>query len=180
MAMTSPTAAEIRLWSLVDFNELGFTDDAKLQVYVDRAAAEVIDITGRVLGGLDTTDDPNLIPLVQLAIQIRTEMLVHQAQPDYVETLADFDLISGFSAGPYSETRRGVGDAVAAKVLSANPMLHDLLFNLLTEDKYDDYILFLSGQPIPALAFATLDMGDLSDYTRSSSFAQHGGLDLEP
>lgn len=162
--MLEPTATDLALWSLVDFSSLGFSNPARLQVYIDRATAEIVNLTGRDLLSLNMTDDPNLIPLMQQAIQIRTEMLVHQAQPDYVDTLSDFDLIGSFTAGPYSEQRRSPGEAVQARTLSQNPVLHELLFNLLTDDKYDDYLLWVQGQFLPALMFTTLDMGDIVDY----------------
>lgn len=160
--MNLVTASDVRLWSLVDFGSLGFpatTPDAKLQVYVDRAVASVTGVTKRPL----TAVPDALVPLMQLAIQVRTEMLVAQAQPDYVETLADFDLIANFSAGPYSETRRGIGEAAQAKVLSSNPLLHGLLFELLSDEAREDYLLYLQGFSAPALAFAEIDMSTLVD-----------------
>lgn len=150
--MDPVTPADIDLWSQVDFPSLGFETDAKLQVLIDRAIEDVMNITGRTLEGMPTTLDAT----AGLAIQLRVEQLAYQAQPDYVETLADFDLLASFSAGPYSEQRRGLGEAMEAKVLSSNPTLHGVLFGLLTDDKRDDYLAFLSGEPRPWLTFAEI------------------------
>src|SRR3954453_3303098 len=111
--MLPVTPTQIHDWSKVDFDVLDFTD-VQLQVLIDRAAAGVLGITGRTLA----TMPAELEPLAQEAIQLQTETLAYQAQPDYVETLADFDLISSFTAGPYSEQRRSVAEAIEAKALA--------------------------------------------------------------
>lgn len=158
--MNAPTPDEIRYWSSVDFDILGFGEVERMRVLIERATEDVMNITGRTLESMP----PELLRTAQLAIQLRVEQLAFQSQPDYVETLADFDLISSFSAGQYSETRRSVGEAVQAKVLSSNPALNGVLMGLLTPEKHDDYMLLLTGEPRPYIGFVEIDPsgGDLT------------------
>lgn len=130
--MVEPTTADIQEWSLVEFAELGFAD---IQVLIDRAVEYVQNVTGRTLAAMPT----DLEKTAQEAIQRTVEQAAHRAQEDLVETAADFDLIQAFSVTGYSETRRGVEDAMKAKMINLWPLLHDLLWRLATPDKQDEW-----------------------------------------
>lgn len=144
--MTAPTAAQIREWSKVDFNTLGFSDDADLQVLVDRSVTLFAQITGRPV---DATMPVEYDRAVEQVIQRMVEVLAFQAQQEYVETLSDFQLIASFSAGSYSETRRSLTEIKDARMLVADPALNALLLTLLTPDMQDFWIGWWSGQIPP-------------------------------
>lgn len=154
--MVAPTAAQMKEWSQLDFASLGFETDVKLGRIIARAVAALQQITGLSL----STVEPGIEPLVEQAVQGLTEQLAYQAQPDIVETLSDFDLISSFSAGPYSETRRSPGEAFKARMLNAWPWLSDLLWTLLTPDKIDFWNAYFGGDVAPAFAVSEVDWGD--------------------
>lgn len=151
--MVAPTVEEMREWSKLDFGALGYADDAALQVLVDRSVANFYNTTGRKLAKVPT----ELEPLVQQAIQGLTEQAAFRAQADNLETLSDFDLISTFSAGPYSETRRSPDEMMKARMINAWPWLNRLLWDLLTPEKYDYWTFFFSGQFAPAFAVTEMN-----------------------
>jgi hypothetical protein len=152
--VVAPTAANVRGWSKIDFDALGYTDDATLQVLVDRAVANFYNTTGRPV---DSSVPTELAPLVEQAIQGLTEQAAYRAQEDNLETLSDFDLISSFNAGPYSETRRSPDEMMKARMINAWPWLNRLLWDLLTPDKYDYWVFFFSGQLAPAFAITEVN-----------------------
>lgn len=144
--MDAPTAAQVRGWSKLDFDVLGYSDDADLQVLVDRANANFYNTTGRGFASIPA----ELEPLVGQAVQGLTEQAAYRAQEDNLETLSDFDLISSFGAGPYNETRRSPDEMMKARMINAWPWLNRLLWDLLTPEKYDYWVFFFSGQIAPA------------------------------
>jgi hypothetical protein len=151
----APTVAEVESWSKLNFSELEFADDAQMQVLIDRATENILNAAGRTLASMPE----NLVHTARHAIQMYVEQLALRAQPDVLETAADFDLIGSFSVTGYSETRRGIDEYVKAKFLNAYGPLHDALLAIMTPEKRDDWIFFLTGEYPPALAFATLDVG---------------------
>lgn len=152
--MTSPTAAEIREWSKVDFGALGYADDDALQLLIDRSAALFTQITFRPI---DASLPTTLETVVNQVVQRMTEILAFQSQQDFVETLSDFQLISSFTAGPYSETRRSLTEIKEAKMLTADPALNTLLMTLLTPDAMDFWLGWWSGENPPAFEVTEVD-----------------------
>lgn len=157
--MLTPTAENVRSWSLVDFEELGYPapadpDPDPLQVQVNRAVAYVQAVTGRTLDPSWT--DPLLEPVAEQCVQLRTEQLVYEAQPDYLETAND-DVVASFSAGDYSETRVDPLKRAAMHVLNANPALNRALWTAMTDDMQDYWIGILSGKNAPAFALTEVD-----------------------
>ena len=151
--MVAPTASEVRGWSKLDFDALGYEDNSALQVLVDRAVANFYNTTGQVLANVPAA----LEPLVQQAVQGLTEQAGYRAQEDNLETLSDFDLISTFSAGGYSETRRSPDEMMKARMINAWPWLFRLLWVLLTPDKYDYWTFFFSGDVAPSFAVTEMN-----------------------
>lgn len=152
--MVKPTPTQINDWSHVDFPSLGYPDDPSLQVLIDRSAALVESITGYTLPALPSAYDP----MMQQAIQMATEVLAYQAQPDVIETAADFMLIASFSAGSYSETRRSLTEITQAKgMFTPNPLLNNLLFSLMTPDQRDFWWAWINGQNLPSFAVTEVD-----------------------
>lgn len=152
-AQPKPTAADIRRWSKVDFDDLDFEiidDTDRLERPVERANIWLQHTTGRIFALLsipnakepEETDEAFaervleaewLISSMQLAVQMLVEYAVFLAQPEHAETASDFNQIQSFSAGSYSETRRSPN----SRTRGLHPWsdLADLLNDLLTDEK---------------------------------------------
>lgn len=152
--MVEPTAADVQSWTKLDALKNAAADDAARIVAV--AKSSFLKITGQSWTAILPQDEP----LVQQAVKGMAELTSYQDSPEYIETLADFDLIQSFSAGPYSETRRSPGDAMKARLLVAWPWLSDMLWNLLTPEKYDYWTAFFSDKPTPAFDVQEMNWGD--------------------
>lgn len=150
--MDAPTADDIRQWSIVDFGQLGFVDDSQLQRLIDRVAESVELTTGRTLDGLPDEFDKQMEQVIQMLV----EQYAYQAQPDQIETASEFFLISSFSAGSYSETRRGLEEIRKSGLLNPNPAIHFLLWALMTDAKRDEWLGWIMG--INAPAFETTEV----------------------
>jgi hypothetical protein len=152
--VTRPTAAEIREWSKVDFGSLTFADDDDLQLLVDRAGDYIEWTTGREM---DATCPQEFERGMAQATQYKTEDMAYQDQPENIETIGDFMLISSFSAGSYSETRRSLDELAKAKMIDADPRLNSLLWGLMTDDKRDFWMGWLTGANAPAFEVTEVD-----------------------
>lgn len=172
--MAAPTTAEIRAWSQVPFAEKGYPppsepDPDPLDVLRKRAVEYVENTTGR-----DFEDPPeDLVETLNEAVQRRTEQLVYAGSEEAAETAGDFDLIDSFGAGSYNERRRGVGDVEKAKVVNPWPLLNDLLWRAMTEDKKDEW-REKWGQVVPASAVTEVDWRapDAYDEAAGERFAE--------
>lgn len=151
--MTAPTAAAVRGWSRIDFGALGYGDNAKLGVLVARANTWLETITGLTFAGMPTAFEP----LAEQAIQMLVEQMAYQSQEDIIETAADFHLIASFSAGDYSETRRGMDELRKSGMLNSDPAIHMLLWRLLTPDKQDEWLGWINGTDLPAFEVTEVD-----------------------
>lgn len=153
--MAAPTADQILEWTKVDLASLGYTTPEELGVLVERAIAFVENSTGQVFASMPS----NFQKLAEQAVQVTVEMLAFQSQEDIAETLADFGLIQSFTAGGYSENRRSLTEIKAAGMISANPILHGLLWSMLTDDKRDEWLGWMTGQNAPAWEVTEVDWG---------------------
>lgn len=154
------TVDDIREWSKVDFAALdyaaptGYADDP-LEKLLDRAIEYVLNVTG--LGTEDNVPS-DLTNTWEEAVQRRTEQLTFKSQEDEVDTGSDFELINNFTAGSYSETRRGMGETQKAKMINPWPLLNDLLWRLATLDKRDEWIDYWAGGALaPAFEVSEID-----------------------
>jgi hypothetical protein len=150
--MPVPTAAQIREWSKVDFDALGFDTDEALARLVRLAVAQVTRWTGQfwnVETGVYSDLAPALgsEPLAEDLVQKFVEWEAFRKQEDRAETMADFDLLSSFSAGGYSETRRSGKDAMEAQVAT----LKALLWPVMSYEAQEAWIEMIGGPPAPAL-----------------------------
>lgn len=150
--MVAPTVSDIEAWSQLDFDELGYSDDAALEVLLDRSIEYVEDATGRSLATMPSQYEKT----AEEAIQRRTEQLALQSQQDIVEMAGDFDTISNFSVTGYSESRRGLDEVQKAKVINPWPLLNDLLWRMATDDKRDKWREFW-GEGVPAFEVTEMD-----------------------
>jgi len=163
--MAVPTVEQIREWSKQDFAGLGYSDDDDLQVLIDRASADLQRITGRTWEGLITST--TLQPIAEQALQGMVEAMAYRNSEDYLETLGDFDLISSFSVGGYSEQRRSPEEAKKARLLHSWPWVSELLYGLLTDEQRDFWDAFF-GDTVPAFEVTEVDwserLGPYDDY----------------
>jgi hypothetical protein len=134
--MQIPDAAAIREASNVVFAEYGYPEPEsgadRLQPKVDEAVSWLIATfaaQGETLNLLDLDGDSPQGVLAGVAIRMLTEYAVASSVQEIVDTVADFDLLSAWSAGPVSETRRDVSPN--ASVLHPWPELNRLLGALL-------------------------------------------------
>jgi len=153
--MDIPTADDIRLWSRVDFDEQEYTADSDLDREIGRAAGYLLFVTGRPYDSMPV----EFVALVQQATQMRVEQQILGDTADQAETAAD-ELVQSFSAGAYTEARRGYGDYKAAnEALLVNkwPALNDLLWMLMTDAKRAYWRSHLSGVTTPAWGVVEVD-----------------------
>lgn len=149
--MIPPTAAEVVAATEVDV--LKAASPAKAAEIVAVAGSIFQRITGQTWTSVTVADEP----IVRRVIRGLSELTAYQDSPEYLETLSDFDLIQNFSAGPYSESRRSPEDARKARLIVAWPWLSDLLWTLLTEDRYEYWWAFFSDHNLPAFAVQEVD-----------------------
>jgi hypothetical protein len=153
--MNAPTAADIQGWT--NQPDLKAADST----VAARTVARAIAMFKRFTYLNDFTQiDPEVQPLVEQAIQGLAELFTVQQSADYMETLADFDLLQSFSAGAYSETRRSPEDAQKARLLVAWPWLSELLWSLMTPDAYDYWWQIITGNAVPAFDVQEVAWGE--------------------
>lgn len=155
--MDAPTSTTVRSWtpSTVDWDTYGYgiADPDPLDEQVAQASAFFYMITG-----LDFPDVPvALEALVRRGIYGLTLIQVLQSGEDYMETIADFDLIQSLSVGNYSETRRSPEDALKARMIVAWPWLNTLLWTLMSDDKRAWWEEYFSGKPTPAFGVTEVE-----------------------
>lgn len=155
--MEPVTAARVRVISQAPFAEQGYPEgdpDPLDTLVIPAANAMVMGITGWETYSAVPDDKA---PLVELAVRLAVEMVAVQSTPDYLETLSDWDLLTSFSAGSYSESRRSVADALKSKALTAWPALDRALVAAMTDDRRDDYLAWLTDLVAPGFATTEMD-----------------------
>ena len=176
--MTQPTVEEIRAASNVDFVGQGYGEDARLGALITVVWAWLGNVTGQTLASLP--EDWTLEPLADLVVQRKVEMLAYALQADQIETIADFKLISSFSAGSYSETRRSLDELRKNVMLDADPLVNELLWPLLTDEKKDEMLGLLDDKNAPAFAITEVDWGWVGSATTAEDLLTAAGLDTGP
>lgn len=169
---TAPTIDELRAWSDIDFVGLGYGDNGpgniKLQLQIDRALMYLGYITGRQYADPQTDTFGLVKTAMDQAVQMRMEQVIQMLAADQLETMADIDMISTFSAGSYSETRRDTITAIQ-KMLNPWPAFNDLLWMLLgtfpgevndvVDSRYAYWWQLLNGVNAPAWQTIEVDWG---------------------
>jgi hypothetical protein len=168
--MNAPTYTDIQGWTELD--ALKNAPEAKAQRMAAIAVSGFKRITGQTDFAAIPADDE---PIVNQAVTGLAEMAVNQSSAEYLETLSDWDLIQSFNAGNYSETHRSPDDARKARMLVAWPWLSDLLWGLLTPEKYDYWVSFFGGQNAPAFAVTEVDWSPDGAIGGSYNPAYYGG-----
>ena len=160
--MLAPTFEQISQ-EQTDIPTVQSYDPDKGQVIVDRLSGWFEWATGRTWETLP----PEFEGMAAEAFQIVTEITVLQRSPAIAATRADFGLISSFSAGPYSETRRSVEDAKKADMIfPASMWASQLLGAICTPERLAEWEDFFSEDVTTPALLVTPMGGDSVSYGR--------------
>lgn len=152
--MVTPTATQIRGWSKVEWATLGYdvaTPDP-LDELIARAEAWIGSVTGRAMADVPVA----LEPTMRRAVQLHVEVQAFESQNDFAETAAD-NVVASFSAGSYSEQHVDPIKRAQARMLSQNPALASSLWELMTDEKRDEWQYLLTGIQAPGFAVSEVD-----------------------
>lgn len=127
--------------------------DELLQYELDRAAAYIEFVTGQPATdstlallptaiGLQPTSGALRITVIK-AIQMRSEQTLFQAQNSYIDDATD-DVVASISVGSFSQSKFQQLRAKQEKKLNSWGALSDLLFQLMTPDRFAWWAVFLS------------------------------------
>lgn len=155
--MIRPTTDDFRNWTQLKLAQLGYGEDTKLQPVLDRAIGYVLYVSGQKLDALDTSLSPtaaveDMEPLIGQAIQMRAEQVILQGRPGHVGSAADNEVVSSISVGSYSESRRAPGfsrSGVSERSINTWPALEEILWMVMTPERYGYWWAFTSGKAIP-------------------------------
>lgn len=140
-ATLPPTAATIKEWSQVDFDDIGFESDVKFERVVEGANLWLPQVVGRNWSELDpdTTDETEkwINWAMCQAVMMQVEYKCFVAQQDIAEGWSDFNLIQSFTSSDYSENRRSPN----SRTRGIHPWtdLADLLLDLMTPELAASY-----------------------------------------
>lgn len=130
--------------------------DEFLQYELDRAAAYVEFVTGQpatdstlplqatYVGTLPTSSA--LRTMLMQAIQMRMEQILFQSQNSYLDDASD-DVVSSISVGGFSQTKSDSARRGEQRQLNSWQALSNVLWLLMTPDRYSFWITFLSSDP---------------------------------
>lgn len=160
--MDAPTPTTVRAtMPSVDWSEIGLADDDTLQTYIDASVERVSMVTGWTLATIPT----NREILLTRAIGLTSIFMSQRENVDVLETAGDFDILSSFSAGVYSESRRDLaGKNSPLAVLCPWPPLAEALWDLMSppsndavEAMYEYWAALVSGQVPPDFVVQEVD-----------------------
>lgn len=106
-----------------------------LTLLLDDDAPVISQLTGRSIGIDGTPGDevPDYLkPVAYRVFALRAERIAFGGTAKSRQSLLGSLRLRSFSAGPYSETYFGPGEAASAKVLDPDPEVHSLLWALAT------------------------------------------------
>lgn len=165
-APNAPTEQEIYASSKLRWSKFKITGAQDLEEPLLEALSYITTMTGRYFvdwpapgsfsDAMSLAATPELIVLARQATRMRVEQIVEQKQPGYIDTATD-DVISGMSVGAYSETRRDPTRRGEEKILNLWPALNDLLWVLMTPERYDYWIAYITGKSAPAFSVEEVD-----------------------
>lgn len=129
-----PSAAEIRAeWPQAPWAEYGYPDPTlgqfdPLEMLVTEGIVEFLGMTGVDPTSAAMSTDKRL-PIIRKALKMLVGFNAGGLQPEILDTAIDFDLLSSFNAGGYSESRRGHRGALGSEnvILHPWPALNKLL-----------------------------------------------------
>lgn len=182
----APTADDVYAESKLPWRRLGYPDATSIEHLILDAVGYVTWITGRYFSdfgypqGIDGAEpiaaEPVLTRGLRRAVRMRAEQLAKQDQPGYIDTATD-DLIASFSAGPYSESRRDPTRRGEQRILNMWPGLNDLLWQLMTEERFEYWRLILGMANAPAFSVEEVDWSLVG---KSALFEASGAASMAP
>lgn len=141
--MDAPTAKEVRAVSPLLAGQYPEAEgDVALEGLIAVAAPLVGNLTGRGIAGTEGEDVPTAMrPLAVMAIAMKTASLFSAAgTKEAAEDAIDKSRLRSISAGSWSESYFGPGEAANNKQLDLDPTLASLLWALSTEDKKAEWL----------------------------------------
>lgn len=178
--MDTPTADDVRARSellLTKYPDGDAEAEAKLTLLLTDLAPIISQLTGRKIGPADTPGEevPDwLRPIAVRVFTLRAERdatgLSAAGRAEAVSANGPVRLRS-FSAGPYSETYFGPGEAQAAGILDPDPLIHEALWALATAEMRNYWLRLwgkLTPEPASALVVPNWLGGRLADGRESS------------
>ena len=173
MDVPSPTEARERSALLTERFPSDHEDDtqgennAKLALQLKFAAQLVSSLTCRVFDDVGGSAGMEAVPahmeeLATRAVVLKAEQIdaswTGQTSAQRVSQLGQGNLAS-ISAGPWSESYFGPGEAASLARLDPVPAIHELLWALATEDCRNAWLLLWSGETAPAGAVESFEYG---------------------
>jgi hypothetical protein len=156
------TATDVRglLPTTIDLGDYGYAvaDPDPLEPHAAMAGALLPGLVGRTSLAAVPSE---LEPIAKMAISLLALKSAIDLSQDRLETLVDFDLIKSLTVGGYTEQRREAEDALKARqaTMTGWPQLDFLLTQLMTPEKYEEWLAILTGQPAPAWAVTEVGWG---------------------
>lgn len=150
--MDAPTPDQVRSRSVLVAQRYpdDAAGDAALALQTEVLAPIISDLTGRSIGGAPGEEVPDyLVPVAQLVFALKIERHPRTAR-EREKALRNLNLRS-ISAGPWSESYFGPGEAAQVKRLDLDAETHEALWALATPEKRS-YWLVLWGDPVPPAA----------------------------
>jgi hypothetical protein len=162
--MEAPTPTAVRDFSSVLQARLPADSGGANDEYLARAIGVECAVVGRMTGRqIGSTKMPGckvddwLEPVAVKAIALRIERSVIQGQrPKRREATVEGARLSSFSAGPYSESYQPMAAEFSGHVLDPDREIHDLLWELCTENKRGYWRAYWGGYNVPASAVQTV------------------------
>lgn len=141
--MDAPTAEEVKAVSPLLAAQYPEPDDEPaLDRLIDVVAPLVGDLTGRAIAGTEGDEVPAaFVPMAVMAIALKT-VSFYQATGSKAaaEENLERSRLRSISAGSWSESYFGPGEAAQAKQLDLDPTLSSLLWALATEEKKAEWL----------------------------------------
>lgn len=160
--MDTPTPDQIRARSaLVAQRFPSPGGNAELTATAEVIGPIIADLTGRAISGAPGEEVPDyLVPVAERAFALKIERTPTTVK-DRKKLLASLNLRS-FSAGPYSESYFGPGEAAQIKQLDPDAETHQVLWALATEAKRAYWLLLWGDQVAPAAGVQSFNWGGRS------------------
>lgn len=159
--MDAPTPDEVRARSALLTQRFpdGAVGDAALSGRIEVMVPVLSDLTGRSLAedlGVPGVSVPAYLePTAEQAVALKLERGSATAK-DRKKAINTLNLRS-FSAGPYSESYFGPGEAAEIKKLDPDPEIAELLWALATEDKRAYWLAIWGETVVPGAAVQSFD-----------------------
>lgn len=156
-----PSVSEIR--SMSEFVRLSYPAspfDAQREQDVSNARATAIEVIQSLTGrALDGTLPAALVETARRAVVLKTEQLLAAFTRKSRRSAFGQRALRSFTAGPYSETYFTPDDAAKAARLDPDPVMHELLWALATDEMRDYWTGLWTGNFRPATGVVEVAWG---------------------